>query len=1007
MPIPTTVTRRAQNNDYVGSTGMEFAVQTGHAIRTGFYLTNSGDSAMTLSITTQNVYDAFHFLSGLKENISINPGTTKFIPFDFYGYKPVSGPYFASTGPAGTGNYETSYNLYFSSQENGRQDPNGYIRLDLTGYVTGYYGRDGVEFEPSRPSGFLVKTNEYSQNGLPKNSLYWKHPATGYYFDKYQLQYSEDGTSSWSDLTTLTFEQKLTQTNIDGINFYTYIYGTPTGLIGNQTYTHEGLEFSKDYYYRIRGEHYEPLLRTELISSSDWVYGYPVTDFNQNVTNTDVLGGLVSGSATLLDNTINPNGIINCTTQSQQALKIYFSNLEENINLKSKFDTEIARRSITLDVFDSSNTSAYAFTGVHFILPQEYIVGSTNSLKAGIETGDKIVDASDNEIKTILFLNKNSTVAGMGGRGGDGGYVDIQDVGINSDNRYLTVNKNGIPQLALSTEGSNGTDAIKITDSSIANFEIHADYTSKIYGGGGGGGGGDSTYLVPILEAIQLETFANLQNNGDDISLDLLTPYRYSQGMIWLKIFYSTTISLKKEDLMGVLNAGVGGGGRSFKLSSGGTLLYSDQQILANNGDFFSQGKGTTANLKNKISDGGDGGDFGQDGESPTDYWLRSFSGLGDSNSKKAGYAGYGINCLGNSNYSKSNFRSNLFFIRKYVNPSDIRGFVCRWDSSNYTYNNYGTTTLATNGQRIQRWNSVEYDSNLLSQPYIQGSNNSLNDSRSPIWLNTSTEEFNGNPYVAFYDDNYALFKNIVDNTFSDDLLFNNNMGEFDVFYNIRPYYSSTPQFDFETKRHKENNYILHLWSDAGDESQFSSQFYSKTGKISETLGLKQKQLVGTDYSYIKENAMLFDSSFVYNISSQKISKQIMNYKVYSNTEVAIDYDIFNSSYDFINDPILGSPKSLTYTSQISGESKTVATPYVCNFCISEIILYNKKLNSSERHNVLSYLINKYRRIKTVNDSELQAIITIKDATKELVSERDKNNIFEKTNIAGYVTMET
>lgn len=1039
MALPTTVTNRAELNEHVSQTGMEFAVQTGHALRTGFYLTNSGNATMTMSISTQNVYDAFDIISGINESISINAGTTKFIPFDFYGYKPISGPYLSDiSGPAGTGSYNTYLDLRFSSEQDGRNDPAGTIRVYLTGYVTGYYQRNGVEFKPSHPSGFLVLKNEYGTNGFPKNTLYWQHPETGYYFDKYQIQYSDDHTSTWNDLTTLEFEQIRSTTTIKGVSFETFLYGTPTGLVGNQTYSHENLDFQTDYYYRIRGEHYDGLTRSDLISYSDWVYGYPVEDFEQNITNNDIKTGLVTGSTTLLDNTINPDGIINCETSEKGAFKIYFKNLEENINLKSKFDEEIEKRGINLNAFDPLSPSTHSFTGVHFINPKNYIVGSTDSTKAGIETGDKIVDSSNNEIKTVLFLEKGSVVAGKGGAGGNGGYIKITDVNVNGDDRYITINEGGVAQFGLSTVGENGTDAIKITDSTINEFQIQADNTARIYGGGGGGGGGDTTYLIPILEAIELNKFKNLNIEGNEISLDLINNVIASRvggssdnGFFYTELFNFSNIKIEKKDLMGIHNAGVGGGGMTFLKSSGGKFVYNNYFPVDSFGSFYRPGIGTKINLLNKMSSGGNGGYFGEDGNSPEDFWLRGFQTIngriGETNSFKGGYAGYAINALNNTNYSEANFRTKLFFIKKYTEPSNINGFLCRWSANDLTYNNYSTTTLATNGQKIQRWNSVEYNSNLINQPYIQGSNGNLNDSRSPSWIE-SEEYFNENSCVHFHDYQYAYFKNLVDNTLTDALLINNDIKEFDIFYNIYPSSDTSPQFNSSSRAHENFDYVLHVWSTPAQYKQvqigvtrrqiFLPYFYNKDGFITESLGLGLDNLTkAKDFSYGRnQNSNLKNFSFVYNIASKRRSSGIVEYKMYSNNKLIGNSLTRSPSFDFIDEPVLGSVHDLTlggvYLGAIDLWPNSIASlwDYGANkktsFKISDILIFTRRLNSIERDNVSSYLNSKNRKIKTINKANLDLILAQKSLTKDKIYEPDKNFYTDDLNVVGYVATE-
>ena len=206
MDLPTTVTNRAQGNNYVGATGMEFAVQTGFCIRTGFYITNSGSDTMLMSLSATNNYEAFEFISGINEEVVITPGSTKLIPFNFKGIKDPSGPSNAS-GPEGTGNYTTYADLSFVSEADriadttrfniSSQPRDGIIRVRLTGYVTGYYGRDD-EFIPAHPEKFLGITG-LRMIGQGRNQLQWVNPATGYYFEDYEL---ESGVGKYFKLVT-------------------------------------------------------------------------------------------------------------------------------------------------------------------------------------------------------------------------------------------------------------------------------------------------------------------------------------------------------------------------------------------------------------------------------------------------------------------------------------------------------------------------------------------------------------------------------------------------------------------------------------------------------------------------------------------------------------------------------------------------------------------------------------------------------------------------------------
>ena len=355
MSLPTAVTQRAQGTGYIGVTGMEFAVQTGFGIRTGFYLTNSGTTTVRMTLEEQDdVIEAYDFISGQLNNdqdkrVSILAGSTKFIPFDFYGLKDVSGP-LGATGPAGTGAYTTQVNLSFVSEIDGTKDRTyyngqpelGVIRVDLTGYVTGHFGSTN-ELIPAHPQKFLGITNQKDDSGLYYHDLQWINPPTGYYFEKYHIQRSTNATQTWSDLKYINIgktEKPITLPPSEGGHFLeSFYYGTSTGINGFNTYSDTSLTANTDYYYRIRGEHYDT--SSNLASYSDWVYCSGADSFEEAV-NSDVLTGLVSGSTSLPVGG-NPDPTIKLSTADKGALEIYLDNNETNVNLNSRFVDELIK----------------------------------------------------------------------------------------------------------------------------------------------------------------------------------------------------------------------------------------------------------------------------------------------------------------------------------------------------------------------------------------------------------------------------------------------------------------------------------------------------------------------------------------------------------------------------------------------------------------------------------------------------------------------------------------
>lgn len=973
MSLPSTVTQRAQGNTYIGNTGMEIAVQTGFAIRTGFYITNSGNSSMEMDLDyISTKYDAFDFLSGLNEPVTIPAGSSRLIGFDFYGLKDSSGPDLAATGPLGTGAYTATLNLSFTATQNNEEDetfysgpqPLGRIRVGVTGYVTGTL-YDTTEFTPSHPSGFLVKSGLYSGDGSPYQELKWSHPSTGYYYEEIEIQYSDDDTATWDSLTDISLEDTEFSTVVDGTTINTYYYGTPTGIVGYDSYTNLSLDFNTSYYYRLRGNHYDRNNTSSPLTSSDWVYGYPVSDFEQDISNNDILTGLTSGSTTLGAAT-NPSGVINANTNDRQAIKIFLEDREENVNLNTKFDLELTARSIDNTYLDPTHAN-YNFTGVHFILPSDYTVGSVNDSEAAIETGDILEDASSNEVKSLLVLKANCLVAGKGGNGGNGGYARIEDLADFTSQTHaprLTVRS-----VEEGTDGSTGGPAIKITDSSISEFEIWADSTSRIYGGGGGGGGGDVFFHNKIFSDF-IKDAKNRQGSFGRISSDSLDGIAYGvlnnssiQNASLQKIEENNWSFISKQNIVGKAHGGAGGGGQGFT-SQGGIHLGLKNAILENGkGSLEGYGIGATANLEKRIGSGGNGGVFGQKGETPNPISSSNIS-IPDPNPYEGGEAGYAIDSSVNANYTVSNFRDNLFFISKKVLVENINGFLAHWDASEDVYNDAGST-LATNGQTVHTWNPKNSHTSL--SPSLLGG------STKPIYQ-TSSSYFNGNPYVRWSgSDMSASFSDIVGSS----PRLRGEMQGFEIFYNILPFDPvGTSQF-LGDNNHNNTDYILHKWSENGQNEQFNSYFYSENKKIVENAGIANHNMSFFDSNYNTSSLRKPSSSFVYNISVKEIITDVIEYKIYQNQSLIYSNIFRNKFISFIDNPILGN--------YLSGAKEM-------SFALSDIIVFNRKLNQTERDSVNSILISKNRTIKTTTSAGLN-------------DEANRNIIDNKNGFAGFVLM--
>ena len=205
---------RIENTDFISNTGMKVFTVTGHSVRTGFYLTNSGNVALKTSIDYADPYQVFDFPSGHSHNPVVTvPGSSSFIPFYFKGFADnvtYSGPDVGTSGPETSGVYNATLTLNNSSLENTR-DPAGPITFGITGYITGfdgvtghlstvvnpYRGNDGQT--PNHPARFLIQTGYYDVSGVPLHLLSWEHPATGGDLNRYSIQYTQDKT--WAEVS--------------------------------------------------------------------------------------------------------------------------------------------------------------------------------------------------------------------------------------------------------------------------------------------------------------------------------------------------------------------------------------------------------------------------------------------------------------------------------------------------------------------------------------------------------------------------------------------------------------------------------------------------------------------------------------------------------------------------------------------------------------------------------------------------------------------------------------
>jgi hypothetical protein len=981
MSLPTAVTQRAQGTGYIGVTGMEFAVQTGFGIRTGFYLTNSGTTTVRMTLEEQgDVIEAYDFISGQLNNdqderVSILAGSTKFIPFDFYGLKDVSGP-LGTTGPAGTGAYTTQVNLSFVSEIDGTKDRTyyngqpelGVIRVDLTGYVTGHFGSTS-ELIPAHPQKFLGITNQKDDLGLYYHDLQWVNPPTGYYFEKYHIQRSTNATQTWSDLKYINIgktEKPITLPLSEGGHFLeSFYYGTSTGINGFNTYSDTSLTSNTDYYYRIRGEHYDT--SNNLASYSDWVYCSGADSFEEAV-NSDVLTGLVSGSTSLPVGG-NPDPTIKLSTADKGALEIYLDNNETNVNLNSRFAYELDKRGI-----NNANFTDY-YTGAHFIVSENFIVGSNDSNSPAIDTGGKIeVGSSPQELNINLYVKDGARIIGHGGRGGNGGFTDVKwdPTGGGRINFSQKINSN---------DGGEGGDAIYI-HSSISNFKIYLAPQFSVYAGGGGGGGGDRFFTSKIASLvrdvrdendIEDNVSLSLQSTNDDINI--------IQGSRILGDF-------SYKDLVGLQTAGFGGGGQGYGRSPSGNT-YSPAPTLSqigtsfegqqheNKGTLSKAGAGRALDVERQISEGGNGGAFGQFGSSGADLAFNEIAGdetiLFNVNTTlnggpaKGGRGGYAIKSDSNA-YTKSNIMGTLLFADTQFQISEISGFIARWDANTTVYNT--GTNGAANDETVETWQAAEVKTGLtISNVKITGGSTKpkfySNISRTQYFNNQNSIEFDGNDTAT------------IEGVQSSNLL-SGNTEEFDFFYVVFPNsFRSGRQFKNDGIRNN-SNYVFSKFSNGGytvHQGIYIKGRNNRVGNIQESTGMPcDASSPLTSLTVKTEVETLPSYAFVYNVTAKKSGSSFL-YSVYIDNEPLIkNKNVTLSNLTFDINPILGA----------YGGQKT-------SFNISDIVMYNKQLLPRERDSVYLTLSQRARK-------PLQIIIST-----SIDANTQNNTVEDNSGFAGYI----
>ena len=1042
MAVPSTVTKRSEGNTFIAVTGMTLTGVTGFGLRTGFYLTNSGSYPIETEVGYNDAQTPgiFTFPSG--QDFNILPGQNKFIPFEMaFVQNNTTGPTDSSqsTGPDTDGVYRTIFTLNTHSAFDGQSDPDGSIKVYVTGQVSGFLATadatgpdDRMMSNPVYPSGFLV-TTDYAANGKPESVLRWQHPSTGYYLKRYQIDYAgniEDSSATtglWTGLTT--FDINYEYATYTGPDIYNNLieykkYATNTGIAQMYTrgtnpnplseygeYTVSNLGFSANYYYRIKSQYLDR--DVEVAYESPYVYGYPVDNFNVDITDSNINGGLLSGSSTL-PAAGNPTVIAN-TTSGPQSLDIYFKKGQKNINLKTEFDQDISNRGVSLNVFDPTHAD-YAFSGVHFIVPKGAVVGSETEGEAGITSGGQIKYGST-EIKTVLNLEKNSMVAGAGGKGGDGGYTDIELIE-KPPEFFQREGKFNIKKgsSAHSVDGGDGTPAIYINDTSIALLQIKKHSSARIYGGGGGGGGGDPFFFPKAFTLNPEIKFDWRDVNGNvykwarysKISLneagvkvydkkydDQLTSQLFGPGKTNNRNTAKATLSYTLSDILGTQLGGGGGGGQGLGLATGGASLKTKTGtetavFESGGGTIRGVGYGSSMDASNKISPAGNGGVFGEDGRNALNVNASIlFNNVEDSPARIGGMGGEGIKIItGNSNYSSL---GSLLQYKEALEPTtsnfpSLLAWFTTDDPSKIT------TSLHGGWKKISNWEAKNDSSINIVFPRT-GWTSTYNrpafidaDATGDTYYNqypAFTKAFNNTDVVHFGLDNptageitglvksgklemdmpgfeivYFLYPGTLRATNAAGALTYSHhwhLSAFRLFQQNNANMGRSKLFNANAQSYSTSKigWGLHQWT-YGPDSLF---YYTKDNQnwSTENAGLlNYKQATFRDFT----NGVSPERAWMYSISAFRRGS-VMDYRIFNDLNQVYKQDFFSSAkFKWLPKPLIGAN---------SGLSIYPADVYTSFFgCVSDILVFKKALTSGERAAIYAHIANRKLRVPTV-----------------------------------------
>jgi len=590
-------------------------------------------------------------------------------------------------------------------------------------------------------------------------------------------------------------------------------------------------------------------------------------------------------------------------------------------------------------------------------------------------------------------------VLGAGGNGGDGGYSDIALETANTLNIIEGKFKIGDRTTVESTPGGAGGAAIKVT-SSQSKFKIRKDISANVYGGGGGGGGGDPFFwpkaftirpdgnmiLDTSFQKSRLKSTINFEKiNEFEYTFDI-DPRRNKKTRYTTENKEDLKVKYTLDDIVGTQLGGIGGGGQGFGTTKGGANKKQGAGIKGSNHDGGREGAGlgSVADMGIKLSFGGNGGVFGEDGVRAVDADAGVLFNVDSSEQptpQDGGIAGAAIEVVStNSNYSSF---GDLLTFKNMVSPSNIPSLVAWFSSDDSTK---FTCTKSGNYNYITKWTSKNSGS-----IYMDGySARSWGYANCPLFVTGSASRqdstgttLNATPnptsYTQFFNEQDIVFFGHTHNMLEINGIIGSSkltedMESFEIMYFLYPGAAEKAlssqlsafavsgeskglfvgnQSNFNGTFLNDSTYRgwpLHQWSDIGgadnknDSYVNPSFFYNRKGETLEGTGLPKNEapVVFRDFTNKKSP----NRAWLYSISATRASGQIY-YTVYNNLNLMVEAFYPGSAFSWLTYPRIGLTRSTGLGSN----------RWNCFYGgISDLVVFNKALTSNERSAVYSYL---------------------------------------------------